>query len=162
MLVFENVYKKVNNSTKDEIVEFWKREGGLTDESVISERLKQVVYIICDSESGKLVGVSTAEKKRVQALNNNYFYEFRCLIDKAYRIAELDVKLSRITFDLLQSVSSQDGNLVIGIISVLENEELKQEPVWRRAVWPEIDMYFVGYTNSGNPIRVHYFKGARI
>lgn len=162
MLVFENVYKKVSNSINGEIVALWKREGGLTDEALISERLDQVVYIIRSSESGMLAGVSTAEKKKVKALNNNYFYEFRCLIAEAYRMAGLDVKLSQLTFDFLESISSQDENRPIGIFSVLENETLKQEPVWRRAVWPEINMYFVGYTTSGNPIRVHYFKGARI
>ena len=162
MLVFENVFKNASQEVKKEIEELWKSEGGLINEQRIKERLNQVVFIIRDSESALLAGVSTAEKRMVEALNNNYFYEFRCLISEKYRIAGLDVKLSMMTFEFLESISVEDENKPIGIFSVLENEKLKQEPVWRRAVWPEIEMYFVGYTSSGNPIRVHYFKGARI
>lgn len=162
MLAFENVFGKASEEVKKSVEELWRNEAGLVNEQRIKERLNQVVFIIKDSESSALAGVSTAEKKQVQALNNNYFYEFRCFISEKYRIAGLDVKLSKMTFDFLESLSKQDENNPIGIFSVLENEKLKQEPVWRRAVWPEIEMYFVGYTNSGNPIRVHYFKGARI
>lgn len=162
MLVFENVFKGASEEVKREIVELWKAEEVLINEQRIKERLNQVIFIIRDSESVSIVGVSTAEKKMVQALNNNYFYEFRCFIGEKYRIAGLDVKLSKMTFEFLESLSKEDENRPIGIFSVLENEKLKHEPVWRRAVWPEIEMYFVGYTSSGNPIRVHYFKGARI
>jgi hypothetical protein len=162
MLVFELVFGKVPIQDKQSIAQLWKNEGVLSEESIVEARLEQVVYLIRDTESGALAGVSTAEKKRVQALNNNYFYEFRCFISEVHRVAGLDVKLSRMTFDFLESINLGDENRPVGIFSVLENEKLKQEPVWRRAVWPEIEMYFVGFTNSGNPIRVHYFKGARI
>lgn len=162
MLVLENVFKKVPQQVKNEITALWKSEGALKDDPIIEERLNQVVFIIRDSESGVLAGLSTAEKKRVEALNNNHLYEFRCFIGEPHRIAGLDVKLSRVTFDFLESISGKDFDKSIGIFTVLENERLKQEPVWRRAVWPEIDMYFIGYTSSGNPIRVHYFKRARI
>lgn len=162
MLVLENIFKNVSPDVKKKIQALWKSEGALEDEKIIEERLGQVVYIVLDSESGTVAGVSTAEKKKVQTLNNNYFYEFRCFIGEAYRVAGLDVKLSKITFDFLESISHQDGNNPIGILSVLENEKLQHEPVWRRAVWPEIEMYFVGYNSAGNPMRVHYFKGARI
>jgi len=162
MLVLENVFKQVPQGLKLEIAELWKREGALAEERKIEERLNQVIFVIQDSETGLVVGVSTAEKKKVQTLNNNYFFEFRCFITKTFRVAGLDVKLSRETFDFLESIGSQDPDKPIGIFTVLENEELKQQPVWRRAVWPEIDMYFVGFTTSGNPIRVHYFKNARV
>ncbi len=162
MLLFENVYLNVSPLAKKDIIQLWKTEAALEDDAVIDSRLNQVAILIRDSESGMVAGVSTVEKKRVQALNNNYLYEFRCYIGKAYRIAGLDVKLARMTFDFLESISRDDVNKPVGIFTVLENEKLKLEPVWRRAVWPEIEMYFVGYTSSGNPIRVHYFKGVRI
>lgn len=132
------------------------------NDSVIDTRLGQAVCLIRDTETQKVAGISTAEKKQVPSLNNNYLYEFRCYISENFRIAGLDVKLSRETFDFLESHAGKDSDKPIGIFAVLENERLKQEPLWRRAVWPEIEMYFMGYTNSGNPIRVHYFKGARI
>jgi hypothetical protein len=162
MLALENVFQNVPQPLREEITNLWRRENVLTQDEQINQRLNQVVYVVRDSVSGALVGVSTSEKKRVQALSNHYFYEFRCFIGNAHRVAGLDVKLSKLTFDFLESISKEDENKPIGIFSILENETLKQEPVWRRAVWPELSMYFVGYTNSGNPIRVYYFKGARI
>ncbi len=161
MLVLENVYSTLTPGLKQQVAELWVREGAISA-AQIEERLSQVVFIVRDSETGELVGVSTADKKRVHALNSNYFYEFRCFIADAFRVAGLDVKLSRETFDYLAFISKQDLNKPIGIFTILENEGLKKLPVWRRAVWPEIEMYFVGYTTSGNPIRVHYFKEARI
>jgi hypothetical protein len=162
MIVLENVYGNLLPATREEIVNLWKSEHALTDLKRMEERLNQVVFVIRNSETGKLAGVSTAEKKKVEALNNNYLYEFRCFIATANRIAGLDVKLSKETFGFLESLAKTDSVKPVGIFSVLENETLKKEPVWRRAVWPEIEMYFVGYTNTGNPIRVHYFKNVRI
>ena len=162
MLVFENHFQRVAQTTGQEIARLWRSENVLTDDRQIEQRLTQVVFVLKDSVSGAVVGVSTSEKKRIPALNNHYFYEFRCFIATANRVAGLDVKLSKETFDFLETVSKEDVDKPIGIFSILENEKLRQEPVWRRAVWPEIDMFFVGYTPSGNPIRVHYFNGAKI
>lgn len=162
MLVLENHYQNVTLLLRQDIETLWRSEHVLNDEKKIEERLIQVVMTARDSTSGRLAGVSTAEVRRVPALNNHHLYEFRCFIGTAYRVAGLDVKLSRMTFDFLESISNIDEYKPIGIFSILENEKLKLEPVWRRAVWPEIEMYLVGFTNSGNPIRVHYFKDARI
>lgn len=162
MLVLENHYQSVAPLLRKEIENLWRSENVLNDEKKIEDRLNQVVMTVRDSGSGKLAGVSTAEKRKVPALNNHHLYEFRCFIGEAYRVAGLDVKLSRMTFDFLETISGKDEHKPIGIFSILENEKLKLEPVWRRAVWPEIEMYLVGFTNSGNPIRVHYFKDARI
>jgi hypothetical protein len=161
MLAIENVFNNVTESVKQGITKLWKAEGAITEDHKIQERLAQVVCVVLNSK-GDFVGVSTAEKKKVPALNDNYFFEFRCFITEASRVAGLDVKLSKTTFDILESASKTDKNNPIGILSVLENEQLMKQPLWRRAVWPEIEMYFVGFTNHGNPIRVHYFKNARI
>lgn len=162
MLSFENHYRKLSEEMAAQISALWRTENALADESVISERLHQVVYVILDPDSGETAGVSTAEKKKFNMLNSNYLYEFRCYIGEKFRIAGLDVKLSRMTFDFLETLAKDDSDKPVGIFTVLENESLKEQPVWRRAVWPELEMYFVGYSKAGNPIRVHYFKDARI
>ncbi len=162
MITFENVYKNASGKVSGEINTLWLNEGALDDERRREERVKQAVYIIRHSESGKLVGVSTAKKNKFKDLNNNYFYEFRCYISEGHRAAGLDVKLSKITIDFLESISQQDADKPIGVIAILENELLKKEAFWRRAFWPENRMYFIGYNSAGNPIRVRYFKGARI
>lgn len=162
MLDFQNVYQRISHGVTAELRSLWINEGAITDEEDIQKRLREVVFVILDTDSGKVVGVSTAAKKKVNLLNGNFLYEFRCYIGEKYRIAGLDVKLSRLTFDFLQDLGSRDPKKPVGIFTVLENDFLKEQPMWRRAVWPELQMYFMGYTKSGNPIRVHYFKGARI
>lgn len=162
MLDFQNVYQGLSQDMTAELRSLWISEGAITDEQVIQKRLQEVVYVILDTESGTVAGVSTAVRKKVNVLNGNFFYEFRCYIGEKYRIAGLDVKLSRLTFDFLREAGSHDPKKPVGIFTVLENDFLKEQAVWRRAVWPELQMYFMGYTKTGNPIRVHYFKGARI
>ncbi len=162
MIIFENLYKNVSAKVSGEIKSLWLKEGALDDEKEIDDRAKQAIYVMRHSETGNLIGVTTALKEKFKALNNNYFYQFSCYIGASHRVAGLDVKVSKMTFDFLESISKDDLDKPIGIFAVLENEVLKKEVRWRRAVWPEIEMYFAGYTSAGNPIRVHYFKSARI
>lgn len=162
MLNFENVYQALPDATAAEISTLWRREGALTDDEAILKRLKQVVYVVRDSNTGSVAGVSTAVKKKVTQLNGNFLYEFRCYIGADFRVAGLDIQLCRLTIDLLESVSHTDADKPVGTFTILQNESLKLEPLWRRAVWPETEMYFIGYTSAGDPIRVHYFNDAKI
>jgi hypothetical protein len=162
MLNFQNVYQNLSPDVIAELKSLWMGEGALVEGDAIEQRLQQVVYVILDSDSGKVAGVSTAVKKRVDLLNGNFLYEFRCYIGENYRIAGLDIKISKLTLDFLQELGARDPEKPVGVFTVLQNDLLQQQPLWRRAVWPETEMYFMGYTKSGNPIRVHYFKGARI
>jgi hypothetical protein len=161
-VIFQNVYQNVPGNIKAGLTSLWSREGAITDRLEIEKRLQEVIYIVKDEATGDVVGVSTASKRKVRALNNNFLYEFRCYLGQEHRIAGLDVKLSRLTFDFLAQLASEDPEKPIGIFAVLSNDVLKQHPVWRRAVWPELNMYFIGHNKLGDPIRVHYFKGARI
>jgi hypothetical protein len=162
MLIFENVFQKLSEPFSEQIVTLWSTEGALTDARAMAERLLEVVFCVRDEATNTVAGVSTASKKKVNLLNGNYFYEFRCYIGEQHRIAGVDVKLSKLTFDFLETHSKQDTDKPIGIITVLQNDSLKEQPLWRRAVWPELEMHFMGYSPDGHPMRVHYFKGARI
>lgn len=161
MINFQNVYQQIPEGISAGLRSLWLAEGALTDEDAVLRRLQEVVYVATD-DAGNVGAVSTAVKKKVIALNGNFLYEFRCYLGEEHRIAGLDVKLSRLTFDFLEQLASRDADKPIGIFTVLANDLLKELPVWRRAVWPEIDMHFIGYNKNGDPIRVHYFKGARI
>lgn len=161
MLNFENVFQNLPETTAAEIISLWKRESALRDE-LIENRLKEVVYVVRDSATGAVAGLSTAVKKKVTKLNGNFLYEFRCYIGENFRVAGVDVKVSKLTFDFLHTLADADPEKPVGIFTILENEELKQQPLWRRAVWPELEMFFIGYNSAGSPIRVHYFKGAKI
>ena len=160
MLKIEKVWGTDREDWRAQARALWLRNRVLADPARMEARSRQVVHGIFDRDA--LVGVSTAEPIRVKLLNDHFFYEFRCFIDPAHRVPGLDVKLARQTFDTLEEQYRQGNSECIGVITILENDELRREKTWRRAVWPVINMVFVGYTTAGMPIRVYYFKGARI
>ena len=161
MLHFEKVWQEIPPRVREELKHLWMQSNVIANAEEADKRAGQAVFVV-RSDDGVLAGVSTAVHQKVKLLNDNFLYEFRCFIPDRYRVAGLDVKLSRITFDLLEQEAKKEKENTIGIFSVLENDALKKEPVWQRAVWPEIDMYFIGYTKEDHPVRVHYFKDARI
>lgn len=162
MLKFENFPQGLPDEIRAGITALWRQEGALTDDAAIAERLSQIVYVITEPETNQVVGVSTAVKKKVNLLNRNYLYEFRCYIGQDHRIAGLDIKICRLTIDYLEALAMNGPDKPIGVFTVLLSDYVKQQPVWRRAVWPETEMCFIGYNKHGNPIRVKYFKDARI
>lgn len=160
MLKIEKIWGTDRKDWRDQARALWQKNRILLDPGRIEARSKQVVYGVF--KQNILVGVSTAEPIQVKLLNNHFFYEFRCFIDPEHRLPGLDVKLAKQTFDTLEDHYLRGDGNCIGVVTVLENDELRKEKTWRRAVWPVIHMVFVGYTTTGMPIRVYYFKGARI
>lgn len=160
MLMFENVYRNVSPGLRSEVARFWKAAWVGSHE--IESRIKHIVFIIRDQNSGTLAGVSSAENKKMPSLNNHHLYDFNWVIAAPYRTADQDVKLAEMTFDFLESINEQADHQPVGVFNILEDEVLKNDLSWRRAAWPELGMHLMGFTKSGNPIRVHYFKDAKI
>lgn len=157
---FEIVYRNGTPEVQTEIRKLWLENKAIVNASIADQRLKEVVVVL--RKENVIIGVSTAGKIRVPDYNNQLFYNFRCFISPHHRLAGLDVGLSVATFSFLEKLAATDPEPCIGIFAILENKILQKEKVWRRAVWPEINMTFAGYTSAGDPIRVKYFKGARI
>lgn len=156
-LVFENVWKKDDPVVSGEVSGVWKKVG-LQDEE-IRQRMNQLVYVVKD-EDGHVAGISTAFKVYISQLHN-YMYAFRCMLTEDNRIPGLTSKLLVMTRDFLESIHETDGpEKAIGLITVVENERIKQHRT--EAVWPASGMVYIGNTKGGHPIRVYYFRGARI
>lgn len=162
MIVFKNVHQRVSEAEKSQIRCLWISENAIPDKKVIEERLGEVVFVVIDEDQGSIVGVSSARKTIVKALANKYLYEFRCFISSASRQPGLDAKLMKLTMEHLEEIAELDPQKPIGVFAILENEELLRHPMWGRARWPEVDMHLIGYTGKGLPVRVHYFRNARI
>lgn len=140
------------------VKEMWRTYGAITDEEVIARRAKQIAFVIKDA-NGVVGGVSTARPVRATFLNNHYFYEFRCFIAPPFRAPGLDSVLARKTSDFLEAQSDSITKFK-GMLMIVENEALRKQRT--KAVWPATGMTFIGYTPQGYPMRVAYFKGARI
>ena len=158
-VLLEDVWGKDVSRFRAPVLEIWRDYGGPVAGRA-EDRLRQLAFVVTDDE-GQVVGMSTALKVYVRHLRN-YFYAVRLMLVPGYRIPGLTSKLLVSTRDLLESVHEQDiGNgAAIGLITLVENERLKKYR--NEAVWPASGMVYIGNSREGHPIRVYYFRGARI
>jgi hypothetical protein len=155
---FECLWKKDAPEAIDLVKEMWRKYNAIEGANLIAQRSKEIVYVIRD-EAGEVGGVSTVRPVQLKFLNDNHFYEFRCFIAPTFRAPGMDTLLAVKTKLFLQE---QEGSAskIKGILMIIENESIKQQRT--KAVWPESEMVFAGYTADGRHVRVGYFKGARI
>lgn len=152
-LGFHNVWNSGDSDLTNKVAEFWSSEVKM-DYSTVMERIDQIVYVILDKE-GEVRGVSTAVRTRHDPLNTD-FWLYRCFISEKVRAPALDTVLLIKTRDFLEEL--KEGG-VKGLILVAQHPFLK---AWNKAVWPDTEMMYVGNTLDGDPVRIYYFKGARV
>lgn len=156
-LVFENLWKKKDPAWQEKVKLLWKKHFPETPEAVLSERVKQVVFVICTSD-GNVVGISTAYKSFIMHLKHN-FYAFRCFIDAEYRVPGLTSTLLVKTRDFLEEIHQTDGaenERCIGVITLVENERIMKHR--NEAIWSASQMVYIGNSPKGYHIRVYYFR----
>ena len=153
---FQNVWSLKDQDLLDEIVAAWDRVGAIPDQQSSQDRAKQVVFLIRD-HNNQIAGISTAFISYFPQLKNKFFI-FRCMIFPEYRAPGLLAKLTTMTLDYLESIHKSLNEKVIGVITEVENKQLQK---LNRAIL-HTGFIFIGYSKRGNPIRVYYFKGAKI
>lgn len=155
------VLGQYTESLKSEAIAFWKKEGVVAPNS-IEERASQLVMVALNA-NGEIIATSTAAKVKVKLLNGNWLYQYRCYIKPKFRVVGFDVHLTTESLKLLEAQSKKEpSEAAIGVLVVVENPNLTKTDIHRAAVWRAYKMYFIGYNSKGQPIRVYYFKGARI
>ncbi|MBL7859802.1 MAG: ATP-binding protein [Cyclobacteriaceae bacterium] len=160
-VTLEQVWQKMTLPLMDEVIAFWESNQMLRSDSSLQERARQVVFLIRDGVTQKIVGLSTAGLVNFKQLNNNTFYLYRSIILPEYRHPGLADKLTIETRNCLENFNRTVGeNKAIGILVFVENLKLQQ--FRREAIWRSSRMAYIGMDKSGRHIRVYYFKGARI
>ncbi len=157
-ITFQNVWEEKNQELLDEIVEVWNRHRALPRGENPLDRAKQVVYLARNKEN-RIVGISTAYISWVKQLKANMFV-YRGFVAQHYRRMGILTKLTLMTRDYLETIHRSINPRCLGIIATIENAGLNQ--TLRQAVYPKSKLALIGYTKSGNPIRVYYFQGAEI
>lgn len=155
-ITFQNAYCTNDQMLKEEVILFWKKSDVL-DDFTRQQRADEVVYIVRDGESN-IIGVSTVAKMIHEPLDN-YIYLFRCFIAAIDRAPGLDTQLIIKTKDFLESIYNTETPMAVGLLVVVQSEQLKK---WNKAVWSGSDMMYIGNTTDGDPVRIYYFKGAKI
>jgi hypothetical protein len=151
------IWKKKYSDERQQAITLWKRFNTFLTDEVTVQRAAEIVFVA--KKNDEVVGVTTVRPLKVKLLNDNYFYEFRIFISPDHRTPGLDALLAVKTKEFFETNAAESDFPCIGLVIIVENEKMKQN--WNRAVWPDIDMVFAGYTPQGNHIRVSYFKGAR-
>ena len=142
--------------TEEDVLALWAREGALSGQEA-RERVSQVV-LAATGEAGELVGVSTAWLRRNEQLWMEMWH-YRVFVGAAHRQSHLAVALTLATREHLKErfVSGEDTRAG-GIAMAIQN------PVLRRlddAIWKATDFAFFGVNSRNDPLRVHYFPGAK-
>ncbi|MBS1544459.1 MAG: hypothetical protein JST14_12550 [Bacteroidetes bacterium] len=109
---------------------------------------------------GTLEGVTSAELVRVPHLGQNAFYQLYCIGPDLTTEHEIALLLESSKYLEMRDDPSQSD--CKGLIYVLEDTSKLKTSFWRRAAWPELKMYLMAFSKSGNPIYIHYFPMARI
>lgn len=130
-------------------------------EDEIQKRLSQLILVV--KHRGEIVGLSTAYIQSVKLLNNHEFAFYRSFVSPAFRIAGLDTQIMHLSVHTLEEAFPQtDDQKVKGVINILENDSLKRSPTVKKAIWVTVPFVFIGNTSAGHPIRVYYFKNAKV
>jgi hypothetical protein len=152
------VWKKITIDEIEQVVAFWLRLGILSRLEA-AKRAKQVVIII-KNKNEEVVGVSTAFHTYFKELRS-YVYAYRCLIHKDSRVIGMETKLTIETKSILEGqLHSFKENKPVGLLAVVQNERLSSNA--RYAIWPGVNMIYIGNNSTGDSIRISYFDNARL
>ncbi|HNP18529.1 MAG TPA: hypothetical protein PKL31_08860 [Fulvivirga sp.] len=152
---FVSIWNTDNKELKKQLFTFWLEHDLMLKEEAVKRVDQAVVIIKCN---GKIVGVSTVFKTYFKKLAANV-YAYRCFIEKAYRAPALSTRLTIETKRILATALSESDKPV-GLLAVIQNQKIKQ--YWNKAVWPDVDLVYIGNAANGDHFRISYFENSKI
>ena len=155
---FVAVWPQASAEDADAIRGFWRSEKALDSDAAMDQRLPQVV-MYARTSAGDVAGVCTAIAVTPQQLGQPVYY-WRTFVGAAWRSSKLVMALLKRSCVLLDDYSREHGFPCIGVLLELENKRFAN--VGRRAEWHNPRFIYVGRSERGLDVRVHYFHGARL
>ena len=142
--------------THEDVLALWKRER-VVPEAEAQRRVHEVHLVAVERDEG-VVGVSSAYLQRNAQLRMDLLY-YRAFVSKAHRMSSLAGLLAVRGREVLEKrfISGEDTSAG-GVIYVVQNQGLKA--YFNKALWLPTDFWFIGETERGAHVRVHYFPGA--
>jgi len=137
---------------------FWKREGAISDEAQMNERVQQVVMHALSAD-GTVAGVCTAIAATPPQLGQPLYY-WRTFVGASWRSTPLVMSLLKRSCTLLEAYAQAHDYPCIGVLLELENTRFREKG--RMAQWWNPRFVYIGRSNRGLDMRVHYFKGAKL
>jgi hypothetical protein len=140
----------------DRVIRFWTEVAGM-DPAEAARRVGEARFVALD-EAGELVAVSTAYLA-VQPQLGARLWHVRGFVAPAYRRSHLGVALTAVSREHLEARYAAGDDRAAGFVMEVENPMLNR--VFPKGIWYESDTWFVGVTERGGSVRVHWFAGAR-
>jgi len=150
-------WQALDPAEADAIREFWRSEGALTDDKTITARLPQVVMHARDN--GKVAAVCTAVAMTPPAFGQPVYY-YRSFVGKDWRTTTLIERLLKHAIKVLEDHAAAHDFPCIGILLELEGARFADKG--RMPIWPHSNFVYIGKSQRGLELRVHYFKGAKL
>lgn len=144
----------------DALVDFWVREGALTEE-VARGRVDQVllVALAAGPRGAELAGVSTGLVALEPRLGLELWH-VRVFTAPAHRRSRVGWNLLMEVLDELERRhESGEDRRASGLFARIENQEVRR--VRNRAAWRQSRLTFIGEDDRGRHLRVRYFPGAQ-
>jgi hypothetical protein len=142
----------------DGILAMWTREGVVREQEA-RRRVHEALNVVVDRDEG-VIAVSTAYVRRNAQLLMDLWY-FRTFVSTPHRNTHIATQLTMHNRDLLQRrFLSGDDTRAGGVCFELQNKGMRK--YINPAIWQPVDFIFVGDNDRGDPVRVHYFPGARV
>ena len=139
------------------IAAFWRSEGALTEDAHIKTRLPQVVMHA--REGDKICAVSTAVPLTPPTFGQPVYY-YRSFVGKTWRTTTLIERLLKRAMSTLEEYAIAHDYPCIGVLLELEGARFADKG--RMPIWPHSNFIYVGRSQRGLELRVHYFKGAKL
>jgi len=151
-MTIDIVWNKVDEAIAEEIVAYW-QDAGLG--AVPPERAKQVV-VIARNKDHKIAGISTSQVQMIPSLQNK-MYVFRASLHPKYRIPGLLEYIIVSSIEHLEATYKENDPDCIGVFAKVENAQLKKH----RTIKARTGLNFIGFASNGDPVRAHFFRGAK-
>jgi hypothetical protein len=143
----------------NQILAMWAHEGAVVPVEEARRRVHEALNVVIDRDDG-VVAVSTAYVQRSPKLDMSLWY-FRTFVSTPHRNTHVSTQLTFNNRDLLeQRYTSGEDTRAGGIAFELENQGLRK--YLNTAIWQPADFIYIGDTDNGVPVRVHYFPGAPV
>ena len=143
----------------DDVLELWKREGALPDPEEARRRVHEVSMVALDTRD-RVAAVSTVYLQRNAQLDMD-LWNLRGFVATEHRMGNLATRILWATRDQLrEGYDSGRDTRGAGVLLDVENQLLMT--YFNRAFWVLSDFWFIGETQRGAHVRVHYFPGARV
>jgi len=140
------------------IRDFWRREKALDSDAAMDQRLPQVL-MYARAAGGEVAGVCTATAITPPRLVQPVYY-WRTFVGAAWRSSQLVMALLKRSCVLLEEDARAHDFPCIGVLLELENTRFSD--AGRRAEWHNPRFAYIGKSERGLDLRVHYFRGARL